>query len=62
MGKQNNVITREILILAMWFIEQKTILFRCRTDNRDELAQPDPARPKKNLTLFDALQLKIFRI
>ena len=34
MGKQNNILTREILILAMWFIKQKVIFFRCRTDNR----------------------------
>ena len=45
MGKQNNIITREILILAMWFMEQKVILFRCRTDIRDEPARPEPARP-----------------
>ena len=40
MGKQDNIITREILILAMWCIEQKVILFRCRTDIRDEPARP----------------------
>ena len=45
MGKQNNIITREILIIAMWFIEQKVIIFRCRTDARDEPARPEPARP-----------------
>ena len=45
MGKQNNIITREILILAMWFREQNVILFRCGTDIRDELAQPELARP-----------------
>ena len=45
MGKQNNIITREILILAMWCFEQKVILFRCRTDIRDEPARPEPARP-----------------
>ena len=39
MGKQNNIITREILILAMWFIEQKVILFRFRINIRE-----DPAR------------------
>ena len=44
-GKQNNIKTREILILAMWCIEQKFILFRCRTDIRDEPARPEPARP-----------------
>ena len=40
MGEQNNIITREILILAMWCIEQTVILFRCRTDIRDEPARP----------------------
>jgi len=40
MGKPDNVITREILILAIWFIEQKVILFRCRTNIRDEPARP----------------------
>ena len=53
MGNQNNIITREILILAMWFIEQKVILFRCRIDIRDELARPEPA-----MTVFDGLFLK----
>ena len=43
--KHNNIITGEILILAMWCIEQKVILFRCRTDIRDEPARPEPARP-----------------
>ena len=45
MGKQNNNITREILILAMWFIEQKSIIFQCRTDIYDEPARPELARP-----------------
>ena len=58
MGKQNNVITQEILILAIWFIEQKTIIFRCRTDIRDEPARPDTARPYPTMTLFDGLFLK----
>ena len=58
MGKQNNIITREILISAMWFIEQKLILFRCRTDIRDEPARPEPARPDPAMTLFDGLFLK----
>ena len=43
MGKQNNIITREILILAMWFIEQKFILFRCRIDIRNEQDRLEPA-------------------
>ena len=50
MGKQKNIITRTIVILAMWFIEQKAIIFRCRTNIRDE---PAPA-----MTLFDGLFLK----
>ena len=45
MGKQNNIITGEIMILAMWFMEQKIILFRFRIDIRDEPARPEPARP-----------------
>ena len=45
MRKENNIITRERLILAMWFMEQKVILFQCRTDIRDEPARPEPARP-----------------
>ena len=39
MGKQNNIIIREILILAMWFMEQEVFPFRCRTDIRDEPAR-----------------------
>jgi len=39
MRKPNNIITREILILAIWFIEQKVIIFRCRTNIRDEPAR-----------------------
>ena len=27
----------------MWFIDQKDILFRCRTDIRDEVVRPDLA-------------------
>ena len=34
-------------------MEQKIIVFRCRTNIRDELARPEPA-----LTLFDGLFLK----
>ena len=52
MGKQNNIITREIKILVMGFIEQKIINFRCRIDVRDE-----PAR-NSTKTLFDDLFLK----
>ena len=40
MGQQNNKMAREILMSAMWFIERKVILFRCRTDIRDEPARP----------------------
>ena len=53
MGKQNNIITREILILAIWFMEQKTILSWCKTNIRDE-----PTRPEPGMTLFDGLVLK----
>ena len=53
MGKQNKIITREILILAMWCIEQKVIIFRCRTDIRDE-----PARPWRYLTAHFSNLLK----
>ena len=48
MGKQNSIITLAIMILAMWFIEQKFINFRCRSDIRDEPA----------MTLFDGLFLQ----
>ena len=58
MGKQNNIKIREILILAMWFIEQKIILFLCRIDIRDEPARLEPARPGPVMTLFDGLFLK----
>ena len=46
-GKQNNVITRELLILAMLFLEEKFNIFRftCRTDIRDERSRLEPARP-----------------
>ena len=62
MGKQNNVVTREILFLAMWFIEQKVIIFRCRTDIRDE-----PAWPRRSLTAyfssaFKDMNLKLLHI
>ena len=39
MGKQNNIIIREILISALWFKEKKVIKFRCRTNIRDEPAR-----------------------
>ena len=53
MGKQNNIITREISILAIWFMQQKVNIFWCRTDIRDEPALPKPARPGPAVTLFD---------
>ena len=53
MGKQSNVIVREVLILAMWFMEQKVILFWCETDIRDE-----PARPWRSLTAHLSVVLK----
>ena len=40
MGKHNDIISREILISAIWLIEQKFILFWCRTDIHDESARP----------------------
>ena len=46
MGKQNDIITREILICTMRFNEQKVVIFRCRTDVRDEPAWPEPAQPE----------------
>ena len=53
MEKQNNIITREVLILATWFIELRFIIFRCETDISDEPARPEPA-----MTLFGDLFLK----
>ena len=52
MGKQNSIITREILNLAMWFMEKEVIIFRCRTDIRDEPARPEPTRPGPAMTLL----------
>ena len=41
MGKQNNIITRKILILVMWFIEKKKeFISRCRINIRGEPARP----------------------
>ena len=53
MGKQN-IIT---IVLAMWLMEQKVVIFWCRTDFRDEPtgpepARPDPARPRRTLTAY----------
>ena len=45
MEKQNNFITRELLIIATWSIEQKLIIFQCRTDVRDEHGRREPVRP-----------------
>ena len=63
MGEQNNNITREILILALWYIEQNFFPFRLRTYIRDEPARPEPARPWRSLTLHisastEAMDLK----
>ena len=41
--EKQNIITREILILAMWFMEHKIILFRCRTDILDKTTRPHNA-------------------
>ena len=59
MGKQNNI-TREILMLAMWFMKQKVILFRCRTNICDDPARPEPAVQPAGpaMTLSDGLFLK----
>ena len=56
-GKQNNILTREKLILAMCFIEQNFIILRCRTDINDQPAQPLPALPGQVMMLFDGLFL-----
>ena len=63
MGKQYNIITHEKLVLAMWFIEQKVFLFRCRADIRAEPPLSEPARPAPTLpgpamTQFDCLFVK----
>ena len=42
--RKQNITNRELLILAMWFMEQKVFIFRCKTDIRDEPAQPGPAK------------------
>ena len=55
MGEENNNITHEILILVIWFIEQKVIIFPCRNNIRDEPAPPGPA-----MTLFDALYIRSY--
>ena len=57
MGKQN-IITREIMILVTWFIEQKVTHFRCRSDTLDQPAGPETARPGPVMTLFYGLFLK----
>ena len=53
MGKHNIIINSEILILAMWFTEQKIIFLRCRTDIRNETA-----RPWRSLTTYFSDMLK----
>ena len=65
MGKQKNIVTREILFLAMWFMDQKVFLFWCRTDIRDEPARLDPARLWRFLTeyfstVWKDISLKLF--
>ena len=54
MGKQNNIITREILILAMWFIFFDVKLISV-------MNQPGPTRPGPAMTLFDGLFLKLVK-
>ena len=66
MWKLNNIITREVLTLAMWFIEEKIIIFdENRYSWRNGPAQigptrpvPGPARPGPAMTVFDGLFLK----
>ena len=62
MGKENIIITRQLLILAMLFMEQKVIIFRCRTDIRDEPARPEPTQLGPAMTHFDGLFLKCVKI
>ena len=67
MEKQNNIITREMMILALWFMEQKVIIFRCRADIRDEPARPEPSRLEPTrcvpvITLIDGLFPKCIKI
>ena len=49
MGKQNKIITREILVLAMWFIKQNDFFFfdveLVSVMNRPSPNRPEPARP-----------------
>ena len=44
------------MILAVWFMEQKAIIFPCRTNIRDEPARREPAK-----TLLDNLFLKCIK-
>ena len=59
MGQQKNIITRERLILGMWFIEQKFILFQFRTDIRDEPAQPWRSLTANSSNLLKDTSLKL---
>ena len=44
----------------MWFIEQKIIIFQCKTDVRDERALPEPARANPTRPSHDALLTAYF--
>ena len=57
MGKQNNIITLEILILAMRFMEQKVFFFFFDVEPISVMSRPGSA-----MTLFDGLFLKCVRI
>ena len=61
------------MILAMWFMEQKVIIFRCSNDIHDEPAnqssparpspaRSDPALPGSALTPFYGLFLECVKI
>ena len=41
----------------MWLMEQKTILSRCRTDNRDEPTRPDAIKTSRSLTPYNSVCL-----
>ena len=50
----------------MWFMEQK-VIFRCRTDIRDESTRPQPDRPGPTqpgpaMTIFDGSFLQLVKV
>ena len=60
MGKQKNIITLEILILAMSFMEHLFILFHVKPIT--VMNPPCPKQPGPAMTLFDGLFLKFVKI